>query len=79
VTVTTIPHIWDTRLTNWRKILQKYQNAGGNTANNINGREGLRRLHVKVLKAINASQSNPYNVHTVRRLEALMIRGVLKQ
>lgn len=76
--MTTIPNVkFDTRLSYWRKILQKYQNqSGANPLNNLNFNAGLRRVHVKVLKAMTGSQANPYNPYTVRRLEALMLRTI---
>lgn len=77
--MTTIPNTkFDTRLSYWRKILQKQQNQpGANPSNNLNFAAGLRRVQVKVLKTITGSQSNPYNIYTLRRLEALMVKGVI--
>lgn len=79
--MTTVPNVrWDTRLSYWRKILQKYQNqTNADPRNNLKFSEPLRRVQVKVLKAMSASQGNPYNVTTLRRLEGTMIRAVIKQ
>lgn len=77
--MTTIPNVrTDTRLSYWRKILQKYQNQPtADSRNNLNFSAGLRRVQVKVLKAISASQGNPYNINTLRRIEKTMITAVL--
>lgn len=79
--MTTVPNVQrDTRLTLWRKILQKYQNQTfANPQNNLNFNAPLRRVQVKVLKAMAQSQGDPYNRTTIRRLEGKMIRAVIKQ
>lgn len=79
--MTTIPNVrTDTRLSYWRKILQKYQNqTTADARNNLNFNAPLRRVQTKVLKAMSASQGDPYNRTTLRRLEGKMIRAVIKQ
>ena len=79
--MTTVPHYWDPRLTNWRKILQKYQNQTfGNPRNNLNFNMPLRRVQVMVLKAMSQQgPGTPYNNLTMRRLEEKMIRAIIKQ
>lgn len=79
--MTTVPNVQrDTRLSYWRKILQKYQNQTfADSRNNLNFNAPLRRVQVKVLKAISQSQGDPYNGTTLRRLEGKMIRAVIKQ
>lgn len=75
------PHIWDTRLTNWRKILQKYQNQTfASSPNNLKMSMPLRRVKVMVLKAMSQQgPGTPYNNITQRRLEEKMIRAIIKQ
>jgi hypothetical protein len=66
---------FDTRLMNWRKILAKLQDQPGTVgANNLTLRDGLRRVHAKILRTMVGTNVNQYNVHTVRRLEALMLK-----
>lgn len=79
--MTTIPNVQhDTRLSYWRKILQKYQNQStADGRNNLKFSEPLRRVQVKVLKAMSASQGVTYNNTTLRRLEATMVRAVAQQ
>lgn len=79
--MTTIPNVrWDTHLSYWRKILQKYQNQpGADPRNNLNFDAPLRRVKVKVLKAMAAQAGTPYNNVTQRRLEATMIRVIVQQ
>jgi hypothetical protein len=79
--MTTIPNVArDTRLSYWRKILQKYQNQTfADSRNNLNFNAPLRRVQVKVLKAMAQSQGDPYNKTTLLRLEGKMIRAVIKQ
>lgn len=78
--MTTVPKVTDPRLRNWQKLLQKYQNqVGADSRNNLKLSEPLRRVQVKLLKAMSRSQGDPYNVTTLRRLEAKMIRTVLQQ
>lgn len=77
--MTTIPKITDPRLRNWQKLLQVYQNqVGADSRNNLKLSEPLRRVQVKLLKAMSRSQGDTYNVTTLRRLEAKMIRTVLQ-
>jgi hypothetical protein len=79
--VTTVPNVrTDTRLSYWRKILQKYQNQStADPRNNIKFSEPLRRVQVKVLQAISAAQADHYPKSTLRRLEGKMVRAVAKQ
>lgn len=79
--MTTVPN-WkcDTRMRYWQKILQKYQNQpGADPRNNLKLSEPLRRVQVKLLKAMSASQGVTYNATTLRRLETTMVRTVAKQ
>ena len=68
-------------MTNWRKILQKYQNQSyASSRNNLNFNMPLRRVQVTVLKAISQQgPGTPYNNLTLRRLEEKMVRAVIKQ
>lgn len=79
--MTTIPNVrTDTHLSYWRKLLQKYQNQpSADSRNNLNFNAPLRRVKVKVLKAMAAQAGTPYNNTTQRRLESTMIRAVIKQ
>ena len=79
--MTTIPNIrTDTRLSYWRKILSKYQNqSGADNRNNLKFSEPLRRVQVKVLKAMARQQGTTYNNTTLRRVEATMVRTVAQQ
>lgn len=79
--MTTIPNVkTDTRLSYWRKILQKYQNQpSADNRNNLKFTEPLRRVQVKVLQAISAAQADHYPKSTLRRLEGKMVRAVAKQ
>jgi hypothetical protein len=78
--MTTTPNVrTDTRLSYWRKILVKYQNQpGADPRNNLNFNAPLRRVQVKVLKAISAQAGTPYNATTLRQLEAKMVRAVIQ-
>jgi hypothetical protein len=63
----------------WAKILQKYQNqSNADSRNNLNFNAPLRRVQVKVLKAISAQAGTPYNATTLRQLEGKMVRAVIK-
>lgn len=78
--MTTVPNRkCDTRLRYWEKILQKYQNQTfADGRNNLKLSEPLRRVQVKVLRAMAQQQGTQFDKMTLRRLEATMVRAVSK-